>query len=83
MLFIQSFKTLFVVIALWLIVAEARPKASPQAPELQEIYVEELPTFDEDPPIDADSFPLAPDVLNPSNQQTLQIGRFNDYHIRK
>lgn len=76
MLLLHNFKLLFMVIALWMIVAEARPKASPQLPDVPEVLVEELPPL-EDTPIDADSFPLAPDVPNQG------IDAFDDYHIHK
>lgn len=76
MVFIQSAKTLIVLLMLSIIVAEARPKAKPQ--RVQEIIIEEIPVLEDDPPIDADSFPLAPDV-----QQTDRVGGIRDYHIRK
>lgn len=71
-----NIKTLFVVIALIVIVTEAMPRATPQEPDVQEIILEELPPLDDDTPIDADSFPLAHDVPQ-------GVGGVNDYHIRK
>lgn len=79
MLFNQSFKTLFVVICVFVILAQAKPKPRPQEPEIPEIIIEEEDSsvYDDDqgPVIDADSFPLAPDVPG--------SGGVEDYHIRK
>lgn len=72
MLLLRNLKMLFVVIALWMLVAEARP----QLPDAPEVLLEELPPY-EDAPIDPDSFPLPPDVPNHG------IGGFNDYQIHK
>lgn len=69
-----NIKTLFVLIALVVIVAEARPRATPQEPD--EFILEDLPPLDDDTPIDADSFPLAHDVPQ-------GVGGVDDYHIRK
>lgn len=72
-----NIRILLAVIALIVIVAEARPQAHPQGFEEQEFLVDELPPpADEDQQIDADSFPLAPDV--PPG-----VGSLDDYHIRK
>lgn len=81
MLFIQNFKILFVVMCVCIILSEARPKPRPQDPEIpSEIIVEEggdSSAYEDDdgPVIDADSFPLAPDVPH--------SGGVEDYHIRK
>ena len=71
-----SIRILFAVIALIVIVAEARPQPDPQVFEEQEFLVDDLPPADDDVHIDADSFPLAPDV--PPG-----VGGVDDYHIRK
>lgn len=73
-----NIKTLLVVIAVIVIVTEAKPKASPQSFDVQEIIeIDELPTLDDDSPeIDADSFPFVHD-LPPG------VGGVDDYHIRK
>lgn len=75
MLFIQSVKTLIVMLVLSVILAEVRSKAVPQ--QVQEIIVEELPPLEDNIQIDADSFPLAPDV-----PQGSRVGGLPDYHIR-
>lgn len=76
MLLNVNFKTLFAMIALCLIVIEARPR--PQEPDaFPEVIIEEdiiddsLP-YDTNGQVDPDSFPLAPDVPG-----------VDDYHIRK
>lgn len=72
-----NIRILFAVIALIVIVAEARPQPDPQEFGEQEFLVDELPPpADEDIHIDADSFPLAPDV--PPG-----VAGVDDYHIRK
>lgn len=71
-----NIRILFVVIALIVIVAEARPQPDPQGFEEQEFLVDEFPPpADDDIQIDADSFPLAPDV--PPG-----VGAVEDYRIR-
>lgn len=70
-----NIKTLFVVIALVVIVTESKPNAAPQE-ESQELIIEELPPLDDDTHIDADSFPLAHDFPQ-------GIDGVDDYHIRK
>lgn len=75
-MFSQSIRLLFVVIALSLIIVESKPNAKPQENEVQEVIIDELPDFEDDGPIDADSFPLAPDVHQ-------SVGGVHDYHIRK
>lgn len=67
------------MICVFVILAQAKPKPRPQEPEIPEIIIEEEDSsvYDDDqgPVIDADSFPLAPDVP--------QSGGVEDYHIRK
>lgn len=71
-----------VVVVACVILTEARPQF-PEPPEdidgSPEVIVEEVAAYDNDvgPVIDADSFPLAPDVPQSSR------GGVNDYHIRK
>lgn len=79
MLFVQSIKALIVMLVLSVIIAEARPKGPPQ--EVQEIIYEELPPLEDDVHIDADSFPLAPDIEH--IHQDNRVGGIQDYHIRK
>lgn len=60
----------------------AEVMAKPAAPQqVQEIIVEELPPLEDDTHIDADSFPLAPDVPQGSRVRSGGVGQ--DYHIRK
>lgn len=76
MFFIQSVKALIVMLVFSVILAETMAKpTSPQ--QVQEIIVEDLPPLEDDIHIDADSFPLAPDV-----PQGGRIGGARDYHIR-
>lgn len=76
MLFVRSIEALIVMLVLSVILAEARPKGT--EPEVQKIIVEELPELVDDVKIDADSFPLAPDV-----PQASRVGGARDFHIRK
>lgn len=79
MLLKLNFKILFALIALCLIVIEARPNALPQQP-YSDVIIEDgiddaLPY--ESLQVDPDSFPLTHDVPDDG------IGGIDDYHIRK
>lgn len=61
MLFIQRVKILFVMLLLSVIVAETRPNNDPY-PQNEDFRIDEIPSPFSDKPMNADSFPMAPDV---------------------
>lgn len=75
MVFIQNIKFLIVMLVLSVIATEIRGK-----PQQTEVIVNDVPSLDDEIPIDADSFPLAPDV---PGSQGMRISGVDDYHIRK
>lgn len=79
MLFIQSCKILFAMLVLNVIVMEMRPdNGAPHPQNEDDRFDESSSSITDDTPINADSFPLAPDV-----QDTPRMGVMHDYHIRK
>ena len=78
MLFIQSVKVLFAILVLNVIVTEMRPNDIPY-PQNEDFRNDESSSSNsDDMPMNADSFPLAPDV-----QDAPRMGVMRDYHIRK
>lgn len=78
MLFIQSVKVLFAILVLNVIVTEMRPNDAPY-PQNEDFRIDESTSKNsDDMPMDADSFPLAPDV-----QDAPRMGIMRDYHTRK
>lgn len=81
MLFIQSFNVLFAILVLnvVVIVVEMRPDNSAPYPQNEDFLIDESSSSNsDDTPMNADSFPLAPDV-----QDSPKMGVIRDYHIRK
>lgn len=79
MRFIQRFKVLFVILVINLIVIEMRPDNSDPYPQNEDHQIDGAPSsISDETPMNADSFPLAPDV-----QDAPRMGVMQDYHIRK
>lgn len=78
MLFVQSVKVLFAILILNVIVTEMRPD-SVLYPQNEDFQIDESSaSVSNDTPMNADSFPLAPDI-----QDAPRMDSMRDYHMKK